>query len=413
MQESLIIKFDAEAFEKRKVLIEEIILHMKNNRERLLTILTEISQYQAAIDEIHTSIEVLEKSFREVSIHQPPYIAKSSVFMPSNVLLYSYVLYLLIPSLYIKTIEFRSSSQVFETMKKIHSFFKEVYSLPIQLMELSYNDFMNQSVKTSQVVVFTGSYKNAEKVKYLLHEDQMFIFLGHGINPFVITESADIEKAVNDLISIRLYNSGQDCMGPDLIYIPETKINTFLELLTEKVKELTVGERTNPEADYGPIYYTSTLENVAAYLNKFGESIVTGGTIDYSKKVIHPTILIRSTLEKNTIIEFFAPVFNCVVYQDIQEVRMELESGYFKERALGASIYGDIEGSLLESLQKKYTVSLNETLLDIENGNEPFGGYGAMANYIAYKKNLYIEPILISKAINEYWNAGGFYDYSK
>lgn len=388
---------------KRKKVIEKVISFIETNREAIRNILTEVTLYQTAEDEIDTSIKVLRNSFKEVSYYKPPVLSSLSVFMPSNVLLYSYVLYLLVPSLYVRKIEFRPSTQVFNQVKKIHELLSPIHNFPIELVSLSHKAYIEQSVRKSQVIVFTGSYKNAEKIKAQLDEDQMFIFLGQGINPFIISENANLEKAIDDLITIRLYNSGQDCLGPDVIYVPNNIKENLLNMLMEKLSQLKFGEMQNPSSDYGPIFYQSALDSVSTYLNKYNDYIYFGGIIDYSSKTIHPTILLSNIEDKLTISEFFSPIFNIVTYNEWKEIEQLLCQGYFLERALGASIYGKVKSEMQAFLMKRHTVSINQTLLDIENGNQPFGGFGPMANYISYRKKLYIEPILISKALNNYW----------
>ncbi|RRN69536.1 aldehyde dehydrogenase [Peribacillus simplex] len=389
--------------EKRRGAIQQTISYMKINREALRDILTEVSTFQTAEEEIDTAIHVLENAFKEVETHRPPVISSMSVFMPSNVLLYSYVLYLLIPSLYVEKIEFRGSSQVIDQVRKLHKVLYPIHGLPIEMLELSHRKFMKESALLANAVVFTGSYQNAENIKFQLSREQLFVFFGHGVNPFILEEHADIAKSVRDVITIRTFNSGQDCMGPDVIYVPAVLQRNFLSLLESGLKELKFGGNQDPSAEYGPIHYSSAVDIVASHLNQFHEFIHFGGHIDYRSKVIHPTILYSTLQDELPIKEFFSPIFNVVVYDSLEELKTVLNSGYFRERAMGASFYGNKKSSFIEFLKRKHTVSINGNLLDIENGNEEFGGYGPMANYISYQKQLHIQPLLLSKVLRDHW----------
>lgn len=389
-------------FDERKENILLCMQYMKRNKEEFLKILTEISTYQTAKAEFDSSLRALENAFDEVRQNQPPNINRMSIFMPSNVILYSYILYLLIPSLYVKNIEFRSSSLVINQVRKLHNLFQKVHQLPIELKEYSYRKYLRESALKADVVLFTGTYQNAENIKVQLSKNQLFIFFGQGVNPFIVTESAELEKAVQDLIGARMFNTGQDCMGPDVIYVPEPKKHMFIKLLREKLNNLKCGENFDKAADYGRIHYTSTLETVAQYLNQNSQYIIHGGNINYKEKFIEPTVLVSSLKDKVKIDEFFLPIFNIVSYEEIEEVKEVLDTGYFLERAMGATVYGTEVDELISFLERKHTVSVNQTLFDIEDGNNPFGGYGPMANYVSYQGELFIKPILLSLIFREH-----------
>ncbi|USG66595.1 aldehyde dehydrogenase family protein [Brevibacillus ruminantium] len=391
---------------QRREAIARCISFIESNPGTIRDILTEISTYQTAELEIQASLQALKNAIHEVHQYQPPLISTMSVFMPSNVILYSYVLYLLIPSLYVNQIEFRSSMSVLPQVRKLHEVLKEVHQLPFALLELSHREYIKSSVLQADVVVFTGTYQNAESIKQQLSKQQMFIFFGQGINPFIVSETANLEKAVHDLIQVRLYNTGQDCMGPDVIYVSQSQQDAFLTLLTAKLDGLRFGSNQEVDAAYGPIHYTETLEMVGQHLNQYGEHIVYGGRIDFRDKVIQPTVLVSALAQKLKILEFFSPVFNVVIYEKEEDLKRIVTQEYFVERALGATFYGHPDSPLIELLRKKHTVSINETLFDIENGNAPFGGYGPMANFVFYQGELIIKPILISQILSEYWQRG-------
>lgn len=387
--------------EERKNSIENVITYLKENKSSVRSVLTEISTYRTADDEINTSISVLENAFDEVQQNKPATVNKMSVFMPSNLILYSYVLYLLIPSLYVDTIEFRSSRTVICQMNRLHKILKDVHQLPIHLLDLSYRKYLKTSTLDANIVAFTGEYKNAEKIKPQLSQDQLYVYFGQGVNPFVVTKTANIKKTVNDLIQARLYNTGQDCMGPDAVFVHESISQKFREILINKLQSLKYGSNSDPAADYGRMYYTSTLNLIGNYLNENSEFVFFGGRIDYRNKVIEPTVMYSSIEENIKIDEFFSPLFNIISYRKIDQLKSIFENGYFLERAMGASIYGKYVQEIIDFLSKRHIVSINQTLYDIEDGNKPFGGHGPMANYVSYMNQLHIKPILLSKIVNE------------
>jgi hypothetical protein len=68
---------------------------------------------------------------------------------------------------------------------------------------------------------------------------------------------------------------------------------------------------------------------------------------------------------------------------------------------MAATVYGAMPDTV-EKLRKRHTVSVNETLMEIENGNRPFGGKGIRANYVSLGKKRHAEPLLLSKAIADH-----------
>jgi aldehyde dehydrogenase (NAD+) len=385
--------------EERPAAVENLLRFLQDRREDVLGILTDVASYSAAEAELAASIKALEGAALEMETRQPRRVDRMAVFMPSNVVLYSYVLYLVIPSLFVRQIDFRPSSYVTEQTARLHALLAPVHRLPLQLQCVSQRAFMEDAVRPANVVVFTGTYANAEKIKLQLRKDQLYVFFGQGVNPFIVSERAEIDAAVRDLVAVRMFNSGQDCMGPDAVFVHQSVAERFLGLLSNQLSELVFGSSKDPKADYCPIYYPSTLDLLSKYFMSNAQFIYAGGIVDYSCNKIEPTVLYGSLKQKPEIVEFFGPVFNVISYDSDDALIGELAKDFYKDRAMGASVYGN--RWLAESLRSHHSVSIDATLFDIEDGNAPFGGYGPMANYAQYQGQLKIAPMLISQVVSD------------
>lgn len=374
--------------------------YLKTHREEILGILSNISSFRAANAEIDSTIQALQGAMQEVETYKPSWQNLISVFMPSNVILYSYALYLLIPSLYVRRVEFRASSHVSEYVALLHDKLEPVHQLPIHNLKVSQKVFLENSVKHADIVVFTGSYSNAEQIKKQISKEQLYIFFGQGINPFIIGPDADLSLASDDVIRMRLFNSGQDCLGPDIVLTHRSIAESFKELLLTKVKALVFGGNDDPNANYSPIFYKDTLTAMSDYLNRNDKYIIYGGSIDFRTKKMEPTILYSDMEDDIEITEYFSPVFNVVTYSDDEQLMKRIGSSYFSERAMGCSLYGSEH--LADLLRRKHTLTVNQTLEDVEQGNKSFGGYGTMSNYIFYDMQLVSKPILISEVVAEF-----------
>ncbi|WP_223198873.1 aldehyde dehydrogenase family protein [Solihabitans fulvus] len=384
-------------FEHRVDALRAVRRYVADNEAAVLRTLTEISPHHTASAEIRSFLATLDGAEEEIRRVRPGRVPRAAVFMPSNVPLYSYALYLLVASLYADTVTFRPSSQIQGQLRRLHALLAPVHGLPIELFDLSQRKFVTGPVREADIIVFTGAYANAETVREGLAEDQLFLFFGRGINPFVIAPDADLTRAVRDVARIRLYNSGQDCFGPDVVFAPRGRTEEFVDLLSANLMSLRFGQNSDPAVDYGPIYYDSALVHCSDYLARHASHIRHGGRIDLRSRRIEPTMLLWDFDDKIPLDEMFAPVFNVVAYPSATRLRERLSSPYFSERALGAMVYGN-DPETVRVLSRQHQTCVNHTLLDAEDGNRAFGGFGMMANYRSYGGERHAEPLLMSQA---------------
>ena len=383
----------------RAAAVGQLLEFLADRKDDVLEILTDVVSYSAAEAELAASMKALAGAAREIETWQPRAVEQMAVFMPSNIVLYAYVLNLVIPSLFVRQIDFRPSSYVTEQTSRLHALLAPVHGLPLRLRCVSQRAFMEESVRAANVVVFTGTYANAERIKLQLRKDQLYVFFGQGVNPFVVGEHAEIGAAARDLVAVRMFNTGQDCMGPDAIFVHRSVADDFMRALRAELKALVFGSSKDPNADYCPIYYPSTLDSLSKYFISNARFISSGGVVDYSLKKIEPTVLYGTLEQRPEIVEFFGPVFNVIRYDSDEALIGELGKDFYKERAMGASVYGS--EVLADFLRSRHSVSVDETLFDIEDGNAPFGGYGPMANYAQYQGRLRIAPMLISQVVSD------------
>ncbi|MHC2185354.1 aldehyde dehydrogenase (NAD+) [Rathayibacter agropyri] len=374
---------------------------IEEQRSQVLGILTAISTRKAAEYELDAAVAALRGAGREVIAHRPPEVETIAVFLPSNVVLYSYVLYALVPSLYASRILIRPASHVQETVAHLHALLEPMHGLAIELREETQRQFVERALPTAQVVVFAGAYQNAERIRATLRRDQVFFFLGSGINPIIVTAAADIEQAATGIVDIRLLNSGQDCLGPDAIWVERAVAKDLLNALDRRLDEVHYGAYDDPTTDYGNICYPGIVRDVAEYLDRSQVRIRRGGRIDFSSRHIEPTVVVWEDAMIMEITEFFSPIFNIGLYDSEEVVVDALDSTIYRERAMGATVFGP-SALLVSALSRRHTLTVDETLLAIDDGNAPLGGRGPMANYIAVGGSIHPEPILLSKGLAEH-----------
>lgn len=367
----------------------------------VVDLLTETSPLAAVAEEVAAATATLRGAAQEVERSDPPELGRLAAFMPSNQLLYSYVLYLLVPSLYVRELRFRPASATTGQFRRLHDLLAAVHRLPVHLMDGSQQDFTDEAVDAADLVVFTGRFENAREVRARLRPEQLFAFFGQGVNPFVVTASADPRAAVDGVCRIRLFNSGQDCLGPDIVYVHESIADVVLAQLEDRIRHLRFGENRDEGTDYGPLAFDNAFSDAVDFLSRNRGRIRAGGRADIATRTLEPTLLVHDDPDALKVPELFAPVFNVCRYSDEGALASRLDSGWFTERALGATVYGSAD-RLVASLRRRHMVSVDETLLDLESGNEPFGGYGQRANFVGVGGRVHSHPILLSAVVAHY-----------
>ncbi|RJQ81318.1 aldehyde dehydrogenase family protein [Amycolatopsis panacis] len=381
--------------------IHDVIGFLKDRPDQVADILTEISIRRSVDEEIESSIRTLEGAADEIDRYRPKRISQLAVFMSSNIILYSYVLHALVPSLFTERIVARPSSQVAAQTHRLHELLAPVHGLPVEMSRAGQRAFVTGPAANAQVLVFTGAYANAEELRGKLRPDQLLLFFGQGINPFVVGPDADGERAIEDAIRIRLLNSGQDCFGPDVYFVHSSMRERFVRGVMKRLAEQRYGDYSDPDTDYGALFYDTALRSATEYLLRNREHVLAGGEVDFRTGHVQPTVLVRDIGDSLDISEFFSPIFNIVVYEDEKQLNDALASPYFAERAMAAMLYGTGD-VLAHKLRKRHTVTIDSTLLEADSGNHPFGGRGVMANYAAYQGRRVAEPLLVSKTVAQF-----------
>ena len=166
------------------------------------------------------------------------------------------------------------------------------------------------------------------------------------------------------------------------------------------IKELKVGNYLDKEVIIGKLLNTKLLPIIDKFINENDKDIIFGGEIDYSKSIVYPTIIKRKiNLKQASFLEFFSPIFLTYTYSNEKEVLEYLNSKLFQENAMYISIFGNFQ---YEKKLKKHIIVKEQSILDVDNGNEEFGGYSSKASFLKIGNSYFSHPILITREINRY-----------
>jgi len=376
----------------------ELAAAVVKNRRALLEILVRTATRTAAEDEIRRSVRALAGAAWEIERNRPPRTGRLSVFLPSNNVLYSYVLFGMIPSLYVDRIEMRPSSRTRGTVEAVHELLAEACGFDdaqgVELVEASQKQFVT-SCQDSDAVVFTGRFENGLDIMRSVDQQACFLFFGSGPNPMVIGPEAWPEGIQRSLVAARLYNSGQDCLSTDLVFVHRSILHEVVDRLGQRLSEIPITDRGQPGAVVSALVYADAARAASAYISDHAGRVVFGGYADPRSLLVQPTVILHEYGEQLHPPEHFAPIFSLVPYEDVAEIRRWAATPAELIRGMYATVFGE---QRLTGQRLGTAVVLREvTTFDHEDGNRPFGGYGVQAGSVrGVDGQLSGRPLLLS-----------------
>lgn len=150
-------------------------------------------------------------------------------------------------------------------------------------------------------ITFTGSTKVGKLLMQQAADTVKKISLELGGNaPFIVFESADIDKAVEGLITAKIRNAGQVCIAPNRIFVDNKIKKDFVTKLEKAVLSLKQGNGLDDRVKVGPLINSSAKEKVQSHLNDAlakGAELVCGGRVnlELGGNFFEPTILDNMT----------------------------------------------------------------------------------------------------------------------
>lgn len=226
-------------------------------------------------------------------------------------------------------------------------------------------------------ISFTGSTAVGRTLmaQASVHLQKISLELG-GNAPFIVCESADLNRAVDGAIVSKFRNAGQTCVCANRIYVHKTRLQEFLALFQRKIAAMRVGPGWQEGVAIGPLINHKAVEKIEKMIVQAqadGANVLTGGKRHaLGATFFEPTLLTdapdRTLLARE---EIFGPV--AAVYgfdTDEEVVRRANDTSY----GLAAYIYSaDLAQvwSLSDALDYGM-VAVNEPLLATDLA--PFGG---------------------------------------
>ena len=227
-------------------------------------------------------------------------------------------------------------------------------------------------------ISFTGS---TEVGKLLMRQSadtvkKVSLELG-GNAPFIVFESADLDKAADGAMICKYRNAGQTCVCANRIYVQDSIYDAFAEKMAARVTALKVGPGDQEGVQVGPLINGQGIEKVKQHIadaTAKGAKLLCGGKPHEAGPLFFAPTLLRDMTPSMMIKseETFGPVGGLFRFKTEEEALHEANdtryglASYFFSRDMAQCF------RVAETLEYGL-VGVNEAIMSTEVA--PFGGY--------------------------------------
>jgi 1-pyrroline-5-carboxylate dehydrogenase len=198
-------------------------------------------------------------------------------------------------------------------------------------------------------ITFTGSYDVGFRKVYQHfatdYPKPVVVEMG-GKNPALVSDKADLDKAVQGILRSAYGMGGQKCSACSRAYVHKSVFDAFVEKLVEKTKALKIGDPLDKETFLGPLVNKHAYEDFKRFMKKaradgtviYGGDVVTEGDLAHGY-FVQPTIVTGLPHDHELVQgELFVPILVVVPVDSLEEamdkandVRYGLTAGFFSQ----------------------------------------------------------------------------------
>ncbi|MFD1198456.1 coniferyl aldehyde dehydrogenase [Brucella gallinifaecis] len=228
---------------------------------------------------------------------------------------------------------------------------------------------------------FTGSTTVGRKIMKAAAENltPVTLELG-GKSPAIISENANLRRAVASIATGKYFNSGQTCIAPDYVLIHQNKRDAFIALLREETQnrysgDTAIADRTTIINDIQYQRLTALLRDAKDKCEKLIPLLDETAT-PKTPRLMTPTLILEPAPD-STIMneEIFGPLLPIISYRSIDEAIAVILK---HERPLALYCFSDNTAEIETILSHIVAggVCINDTLYHFACADLPFGGVG-------------------------------------
>jgi|TARA_B110000495_G_scaffold154910_1_gene138136 coniferyl-aldehyde dehydrogenase len=232
-------------------------------------------------------------------------------------------------------------------------------------------------------LLFTGSTSVARKVMEAASKNLVPVTLElGGKSPVIVGDTADMTVVSDRVWNGKLMNCGQTCIAPDYLFIPERKMEEWIEASQTSISTMYPSIYSND--DYSSIINDKHFSRLQSYLDdakdKGARIIEINPAKESNEKRNHhkmmPTIVLGATDEMLVMKEeIFGPILPVKTYRKVDEAIDYINN---KDRPLGMYYFGNDTSEESNVINKTVSggVCLNDVIFHYVQEDLPFGGIG-------------------------------------
>lgn len=198
-----------------------------------------------------------------------------------------------------------------------------------------------------------------------------------GNAPFIVFDSANVEKAVDGAIASKFRNCGQTCVSANRFFVQEGVYDKFVNQLKQRVEALKIGDGKSCDVQIGPLINKMQFDKVSNFVedarSKDANIIVGGkGLTELGSLFYAPTIV--TDVPPSSLLyteEVFGPVVSIIKFKDEEEA---VKKANDTQRGLAGYFYSDNLQQVFRVAKRLEVgmVGVNEGIISAPEA--PFGG---------------------------------------
>lgn len=368
---------------------------MERDSDALVTLLSRYEPIATAINEVEKTVRCLREYSSEL-----PYLEGRSpygdvaVSLPFNNPLYSLVLYTGGVALGGSRVLVRPSRLTEAATQQIVSSYATMFdALNINLQLGSSQAFIGAAREQASIstLIFTGNFESLTSVRARFPSSKGLIYCGSGLNPFVVgpEPTVSLERIAELIIESRFYNSGQDCLCTERLYIHDSIADQLVPIVVAKASELQKGDFGDPEAHICPLVppIAAHAQTIVRDLHQSARCHLAGEIVG---ALVPPHVFETRLEDPNLISEKYSPILTFARYRTSQDLHAAAKSPYL----FGATVIDATAAAIFKDYPH---LTVNETVIDVESDDAhiPFGGR-QMSGFVERRGQYHDGPILYS-----------------
>jgi aldehyde dehydrogenase (NAD+) len=225
-----------------------------------------------------------------------------------------------------------------------------------------------------------------------------------GKSPNIILDDADLQKAIPTAVYGAYMNSGQACIAPTRLLVPESKLEEVNAIAKSVAEKIVVGLPENEDTNVGPMVSVKQFERVQSYIKlglEEGATLLAGGegkpegleAGNFVKATIFTDVRNDMRIAQE---EIFGPVLSIIPYKTEEEaIEIANDTPYGLAGYVSSADYD-------RALRVASQIDAGRICINTFSHDPmvPFGGFkqsGIGREYGAYGLQAYLEPKAVLK----------------